>query len=140
MKIEFNGGEFNSNMDSAYVEMQTPDFEKGKQIFRENGSLILGIISFILALINLPFGLFMNYSTEILSKLTDSGLQHWITVLFVTAVIVISLSVICGVFAVVLFAKSDKKITHVAGLSIAIISFVLCFTCLGINIAGMAAW
>ena len=140
MKVEFNGGDFNSNMNFTSAEIHTEAFERGRRIISENAGLILGILSFILALSNLPFGLFMNFSTEILSKFTEQGLGHWISVLFVVTVIVALLSVLCGVFSVVLFAKSDKKSSHCAGLVVAIISFVLCAVCLGLNIAGMVAW
>lgn len=140
MKIEFSGSEFNSNIKSNSAEFNTVNFETGRKLFRENGSLILGILSFILALSNLPFGLFMNFSTEILSKITEHGLEHWISVLFVTTAIAILFSILCGVFSIVLFAKSDKKASHCAGLIIAISSFVLCAICLGLNIAGMVAW
>ena len=140
MKVEFNGGDFNSNMNFGSAEIHTEVFERGRRVVSENASLLIGILSFLFALLNLPFGLFMNFSTEILSQITERGLGHWISVLFVITVILALLSVVCGVFAVILFAKSDKKIPHYAGLIIAIISFVLCAVCLGLNIAGMVAW
>ena len=140
MRMEFNGGDFSSNMNFGAAEIDTEACKKGKHLIRENAGLILGILSFILALSNLLFGLFMNYSTEILSKFTEQGLEHWISVLFVITVIVALLSVLCGVLAVVFFAKSDKKISDCVGFAVAIISFVLCAVCLGLNIVGMVAW
>ena len=140
MKIEFEGSEFNTSINSSNQNASSTDLERGKKVLVENGSLILAAVSFILSIANLPFGLFMNFSTEILSKITDRGLEHWIFALFIVTAIVILLSVLCGVFSVVLFAKSNKKLSHCAGLVIAIISFVLCAVCLGLNIVGMVAW
>ena len=140
MKIAFNGGDFNPNMNFDFVKIHTEAFKRGRCVVSENAGLLLGILSFILAISNLLFGLFMNFSTEILSEFTEQGLGHWISVLFVITVTLALLSVLCGVFAVVLFAKSDKKPSHCAGLVVAIISFALCTVCLGLNIAGMVAW
>lgn len=140
MKIEFNGGEFNSNANFDSEKMYNASFEKGKSIIRANGSLLLAILSFVLALLNLPFGLFMNFSTELLRKITEEGINNWIAALFVITVIVALLSLVCGVFAVALFAKSNKSLSHCAGLVISIISFVLCAVCLVLNVVGMVAW
>ena len=140
MKIEFNQIEFSSIMNSDSDESSVFAFEGARKIFSENSSLILAVLSFIIALANLPFGLFMNFSTEALSKITEYGLEHWISALLVATAVMFSLSVICGVFSVVLFAKSDKKTSHFAGLVIAIVSFSLSAVCLGLNIAGLIAW
>ena len=82
----------------------------------------------------------MNFSTELLRKITEEGINNWIAALFVITVIVALLSLVCGVFAVVLFAKSNKNLSHCAGLVISIISFVLCAVCLVLNVVGMVAW
>lgn len=140
MRIEINGSEFNSSINSDNTEVHTIDFQGGRNFLNENSCFFVSIISFVLAILNLPFGLFMNFSTEFLSRFTEHGLEHWIFALFIAVAIVILLSVLCGTFSIVLFAKSNKKLLHCAGLVIAIISFVLCAVCLGLNIAGMVAW
>ena len=140
MKIEFNESEFNSSINSGSAEIHSADFERGKRLLSENGSFILGIFALALALSNIPFGLFMNLSTEILGKLTEHGLEHWIFVLFTVMSLVLLFSVLLGVFSIVLFARSDKKPLHCAGLVLAIISFVLCALCLALNIVGLTAW
>lgn len=140
MKIEFNGNGFNASMNSNDSKTYSVSLEKERRILRENGSLIAAIFSFILAISNLPFGLFINFSTEILSKITERGLEHWIFVLFVVTVIVVLLSVLCGIFSIVLFVKSDKSTSHCVGLAISIVSFVLCALCLGLNIVGVVTW
>ena len=138
--MNFNGYEFNSNIDSISAKRHSVDFEKGKKLISENGSLIFGVISIVLATINLPFGLFMNLSTEFLSKLAGAGINHWISALFVITSIVIILSILCGVFSIVLFSKTKRTSLNCVGLALAIISFVVCAVCLGLNIAGVVAW
>ncbi len=140
MKIEFDGSEFDSGMKCGHKELHSEGVEAGKRILGEYGGLVLGIISFVLAVSNLLFGLFMNFSTEILSKISGGGMEHWISVLIVSMAILIAFSVICGVFSIILFAKSDKRLLHVAGFVFAIISFTLCFVSIGLNIAGVIAW
>lgn len=140
MKIEFNSGEFNANMNCDLNGINNIDLDSGKKVLQENSSLIFSVLSLLLALANLPFGLFMNLSTELLNNWTERGLEHWISVLLVATTVLTALSVICGVIAVVLFAKSEKRTTHYVGLSLAITSFVLCAVCLTLNIAGMIVW
>lgn len=140
MEMNFNGYEFNSNIDSHSAKRHSVDFENGKKILSENSSFVLGVISIVLAIMNLPFGLFMNFSTEILSKLINNGLNHWIFVLFVVTGIITTLSVLCGVFSVVSFSKTKKKTLNCVGLALAIISFVVCAVCLALSILGIAAW
>lgn len=140
MKIEFNQGEFNARINSGFDESGAFALEGVRKILNENSSLILGIVSFIIALANLSFGLFMNLSTEVLSKFAENGLEHWISVLFVTTVIMFLFSVLCGVFSIVLFAISNKKTSHFAGFAISIVSFSVCAVGLVLNIMGMVAW
>ena len=140
MKIELNEHEFKSNINSSSIEKHNEHFEKGKRAVAENAGLILGMVSLALALFNLPFGLFMNFSTEILSKLTEHGLQHWIFALFIVTAVVILHSIICGVISVVLFVKSKKRISDCVGFIVSIVSFVLCMVCLALNIVGIVAW
>ena len=140
MEMNFNGYEFNSNIDSHSAKRHSVDFENGKKILSENGSFILSVISVVLAVINLPFGLFMNLSTEILSKFINNGINHWIFALFVVTGIVITISVLCGVFSIVLFAKTKRTTLSCVGLALAIISFIVCAVCLTLSIVGIAAW
>lgn len=139
MKIEFNEHVFKSNTNSADAENRN-ELEKGKKAVAENAGLILGMVSLALALFNLPFGLFMNFSTEILSKLAEHGLQHWIFALFIVTAVVILQSIICGVISIVLFVKSKKRISDCVGFIVSIASFVICMVCLALNIVGIVAW
>lgn len=98
MKIEFNASEFDPISNRSYEDIYSDGVEAGKKLFGEYGSLMLGVVSFILAISNLLFGLFMNFSTEILGKISDGGTEHWISVLIVAMSILIAISVICGFF------------------------------------------
>ncbi len=140
MKIEFNGNGYNASMNSNDSKTYSVSLEKEKRILRENGRLITAIFSFIIAISNLSFGPSMNFSTEILSKITERGLEHWIFLLFIVTAIAVLLSVLCGIFSIVLFVTSDKSTSHCVGLAISIVSFVLCALCLGLNIAGIVTW
>ena len=140
MKMNFNGNEFNASINSSSAENHSFNFEKGKKLLSENSPLILAILSSVLAIINLPFGLFMNISTKVLSDLIGSSLPHWIFALFVVTSVIIALSILCGVFAIILFTKTKKVTLNYAGLVLAILSFILCAVCLGLSIAGIVAW
>ena len=140
MEMNFNGNEFSASINSSSEKRHSIDFENGKKIINENGSIVFSVIALVLSLINLPFGLFMNLSTVFLRTLTDGSINHWISVLLVTTSIVITLSILCGVVSIVLFSKAKKTTSSCIGLALAIISFVLCAVCLGLNIAGLAVW
>ena len=140
MEMNFNGKEFNSTINSNSTNNNSLDFENGKKVLIKNIPFVLGIISFALSFINLPFGLFMNFSTSFLNNLIGKGITHWIFALFVITGVIITLSILCGVFAIILFAKTNKTTLNYIGFTISIISFVMCALCLGLNIAGIAAW
>ena len=142
MRVEFNGKSFTADMDSnssakksVEVEIDTP-----KLLFSGSNTLICGIISLAISLCNLPFGLFMNISTEILSQYLGTGLPHWVFVLFALSSTMLTISGISGVFAIVNFAKSQKRIVDWAGFSLSVISFVLICLCFTLNIVGLVAW
>lgn len=142
MKVEFNGNVFSAEMDD--LSRDNSSFDVGidveKMIFRNNGALMLGILAFVISLCNLPFGLFMNFSTKILAEYLGSGLPHWVSVLFAFSSVTLALSLTSGVFSVVCFAKSSKRMVDTTGLVFSIISFVMVCFCLIMNILGIVVW
>lgn len=142
MRVEFNGKSFTADMDSNSSAKKSVEVEidTTKLLFKGSNTLICGIISLAISLCNLPFGLFMNISTEILSQYLGTGLPHWVFVLFALSSTTLALSGISGVFAIVNFAKSQKHMVDWAGFSLSILSFILICLCFTLNIVGLFAW
>lgn len=142
MRVEFNGKRFSADMDSNSSAKKSVEVEidTAKVLFKGSNTLICGIISLAISLCNLPFGLFMNISTEILSQYLDTGLPHWVFVLFALSSTTLALSGISGIFAIVNFAKSEKHMSDWAGFSLSILSFILICLCFILNIVGLFAW
>ncbi len=139
MRVDFNASGFSAEMDSPAASA-TLSLEKGGAALKAQRTLILGIIAFIISLGNLPFGLFMNMSTEILSHFVGVGLPHWVFVLFAFSAIMLAISILCGVFSIISFAKSKRQMTDAIGMAMSIISFVISCTCILLNIVGLTAW
>lgn len=139
MRVEFNGNNFSAEMNSSSVA-PTVDIEGGKKLFKNNRTLIFGIIALAITLGNLPFGLFMNLSTEILSSFVGVGLPHWVFVLFAFSAVMLAISLICGIFSIISFAKSEKSMLDSLGLAFTVISFVMFCLCISLNIVGLTAW
>lgn len=140
MKIEFNSVGINSNSNSPLDDLGGFNFALSSKILRENGSLILAIISALLAFLNLPFGLFMNLSTEILNRLTEHGSHHWLVVLFVVSFVIALLSVLLGIFSIVMFVRSEKNTVQYIALSLSISAFVISSVCIALDIYSLLSW
>lgn len=140
MKMEFNDNNFFSNM-SIQEDEETKDVndnvEKIKLFLKNNLAFIFGSIAVIIALCNLPFGLFMNFSTKILSEYLGNSLPHWV---FVLSLVTLIISIICGVSSIVCYPKSEKKITDSIGIALGILSFIIVCCCLLLNIFGICLW
>lgn len=141
MKVEFNGNTFSAEMDSNIQDdSANVGFDIEKLMLKSNGALVFGLLSLVISLCNMPFGLFMNFSTKILAEYLGSGLPHWVSVLFAFSSVTLALSLTSGVFSVVCFAKSTKRMADTAGLILSIISFVMVCFCFVMNILGIVAW
>ena len=142
MRVEFNRNSFSADMDSN-SSATTPinvEIDTAKNLFNSNGALILGIISLAISLCNIPLGIFISISTEVLIQYVGIGMPHWIMALFTLAIILLSASTIIGVFSIVSFSKSTKRVVDGIGLSLSIVSFVTALLCLILNIVGIVAW
>lgn len=140
MKIEWNENGF-----SAKIENETPHTSQSQMktawsFLQENGAVILGSIAFISALANLIFGLFLNFSTDIISSFGEHSATHWMVVLLIFSIILLSLSILSGIFSIICYVKSRKKVFDHIGLILAIISFVVGFAGLILNIIGLIVW
>lgn len=141
MKVEFNGNTFSAEMDSNIQDdSANVGFDIEKLMLKSNGAFVFGLLSLVISLCNMPFGLFMNFSTKILAEYLGSGLPHWVSVLFAFSSVTLALSLVSGVFSVVCFAKSTRRMVDTTGLIFSIISFVMVCFCFVMNILGIVAW
>ena len=140
MKVEFNMNSFSSgvNRDGFAGETLGTEFEKG--FIKSKMPLIFGAIALFTSVINLPFGMFINLSTEFLQRVHSNGVPHWLSVMLVFSALIIALSIASAVICTVLFAKSKKATTDIAGLIMSILSFVTSAICITLNILGITLW
>ncbi len=140
MKIEWNENGFSAKIENEVTPTPQSQMKTAWSYLQENGAAILGSIAFISALVNLIFGLFLNFSTDILTSLGGDSATHWMVVLLVFSIILLSLSVLSGIFSIICYVKSRKKVFDHIGLILAIISFVVGFAGLILNIIGLIVW
>lgn len=140
MKVEFKQNGFSADMNCDFEP--TPN-DRGKEFklpLKYSKALILGIIAVIISMANLPFGLFINLSADIMGVFLDRAITHWIIVLFILSVITLTVSVLCGVFSVISYARSKKRSLDNIGLILSILSFAVSATCLVLNAVGFILW
>ena len=138
MKIEFNGNGFCAEANLATDKHNTSPVASGMS-FMKHSCLLFSFAAFIFALTLLPFGLFVNVSTDLLRKLTEFPISHYITVLCIVSFIIAAISMICGVLSAILFFKSQKRTSDITGMIMSVFSFVLCICNIVFGIVGLFA-
>ena len=139
MRIDFESNGFSANMDE-------PD-HRSSPVSRWNGnllnrctSLIFGILAMVFAFIQIPFGFFINVSTDLLREALGNNLYHYLFMLSMFVLIALLLSVTCAVISIITYKKSAKHNVDTVGLVFSIMSLTLCVIGLVFNIAGMFLW
>lgn len=140
MKIEWNENGFSAKIENEATPAPQSQMKTAWTFLQENGAAILGSIAFISALVNLVFGLFLNFSTDIISSFGEHSATHWMVVLLIFSIILLLLSVLSGIFSIICYVKSRKKVFDHIGLILAIVSFVVGFAGLILNIIGLIVW
>ena len=138
MRVEFHGNGFMADMNDCSEYKGNNKYELSSFINR-NKTLIFGLISLFLSLINLPFGLFINLSRRVLEGFDGVSAAWWITVLAVMTAIFSIFSVAAGIASVLAYSKSEKSSSNVAGLISSIISFAVCIIALVLTVIGIFA-
>ena len=136
MRVEFNGNGFRADMNDGNEKFAgyQSDF---KNIITNNWSLVLGIFSLILSVINLPFGLFMNLNKQIFKNANEINFSYWMAILLVFSIVFVVVSILSGVFSILCYSKSCKKTTDVAGVLLSIVSFLVCATVITLDVVGL---
>ncbi len=139
MKIEWNENGFSASMNDepSHVRVETAS---GWELLRENGTLILGSIAVMSSILNLLFGLFLNFSTDIIAYFMEHAAEHWMVVLLIFSIILFSMAVLSGIFSIIHYTKSKKKTLDVIGLVLSILAFVVGFSGLVLNIVAIIVW
>lgn len=136
MRVEFNGNGFSADMNEGNGKIT--DSQSGfKSIIANNWSLVLGIFSLILSVINLPFGLFINLNKQIFKNVNGVNLSYWMAILLVFSMVFVIVSILSGVFSILCYSKSSKKTTDVAGILLSIVSFLVCATVITLDVVGL---
>ena len=140
MNVEFNGRGFSAEMfdapkTEAKIDVVIPSFS-----LRDNGAFVLGVLASIVALANLPFGLFANVSADFMSQILTSSIGHFVSVLFSVSVIMLAGSVLLGVFSIISYVRSRKCTLDNIGFASAILSFAISITGLVLNIIALVTW
>lgn len=141
MKFESDERNFSLNINSFGESERKNEFESAGKLIKENKSLFLSIIAIAVALANLAFGLFINFSSRILTNVWESAENyHFIVVMLVIAVVMTVASVTLGILALVYYRKSEKSSLDKAAVFTAILSFVLSGAALSFNFLGLFVW
>ena len=111
MKIEFNKNGFSAEMNSLNETSCNEKVSSFKFNIQENKVLLFGILAFIISVITLPFTLLLNFNFDILQQIFNTSIQHWITILFIVSTVMILLSLVCGIFSISLYKKTQKTDT-----------------------------
>lgn len=112
----------------------------GVTILRENKTLMIGMIAFICAIVNLLFGLFLNLSTDLLAYFAEHTATHWMVVLLMFSVVLFSFAVLSGIFSIIFYTKSKKTTLDAVGFTLSILSFVVGCSGLILNIVALIIW
>lgn len=140
MRVEFNKNSFSANLceepQMGIIHLR-PNEER---LMKNNKAMLFGILALFIAFVNLPFGIFMNFSTEFLTKIFNANVTHWVSYLFLISVSIFAASILCGVFSIVFFTKSQKKFSDAMGLTFSVFSFIISTTGLILSILGLCAF
>ena len=136
MRVEFNGTGFHAEMNQS-EDARNSNSVSPALFFQNEKPLFFGLIALVVAMINLPFGIFMNLSTEAITKIFESSASQWIAVLCVISCVIICASITLGILSICYFSKSKKNSNDVVGLAVAIFSFAICVIGVVLNIAGV---
>ncbi len=136
MRVEFNGRGFRADMNDGNENFagNQNDFKK---IIANNWSLILGVLSLILSVVNLPFGLFINLNKHIFKNVNGVNLSYWMAILLVFSVLFVIVSILSGVFSILCYSKSSKKTADIAGILLSIVSFLVSVTVITLDVVGL---
>ncbi len=137
MKVEFNGNTFSSEMGNG-VHSERPSYEINHLGFLKGKKpLLLGVIALVASVINLSLAFFINLSIDFMDATEAAGSNYWLVVLYVFASLLLGASVTSGVCSTVSFAKGEKNSLNSAGVIMSIFSFVICLTCIILNILSL---
>lgn len=140
MKVEFNKNSFSANLTKENEIDLINQHLCENEWMKRNKSMLFGILALVVSFATLPFSIFMNLSTEFLTKVFSTSVTHWIIFLFIISTLIIDLSILFGIFSIVFFAKSKKKPSEAIGLSFVIFSFIINVTGLILSIFALSAW
>ena len=139
MKIDFKDNTFSASMneEAPIIEIShVPSLH----FLKNNKPLFFGVLAFLISLINIPFGIFMNLSTEFLIKIFEVNASHWISVLFVFSACIITASLTFSILALVCYPKSKKAAYDKIGIAISILTFAICAIGITFSILGLCTW
>lgn len=138
MKVEFNGNTFSTEMGNG-VHFEHPSNDIGDIGFLKGKKpLLLGVIALAASVINLPLAFFINFSIDFFGAAEAAGSTYWLVVLYVFASLLLAAAVTSGVCSTISFAKGEKNSLNTAGFIMSIFSFVICLTCIILNILSLA--
>lgn len=140
MKMEFNSNNFSANMSLDSEPECRQGFCDVKAVIRDNKPLFFAIIAFAVALANLPFGLIINLSSEIIGEILNESAVHFTVLLVSISAIISVVSVSIGAFAVATYFGSKKSAKDKAGLFVSVFSFAVNVLCLLLVVLGLVAW
>jgi hypothetical protein len=139
MKAEFDGKKFsaeiyqnnqNFNSNGYFGSPLNTDIKVGKGSI----SLILGVISALIALVMLPFGAIVNVFSDVFRKVFGVLIPEYIFVLFLISIILILISITLSVLSICIYTKSAKKSSDTVGLVISIASLVVAAIALAVDL------
>ena len=134
MRVEFNGRGFSADMNDENFASPRCDFKK---TIANNLPLVLGVISLILSVVNLPFGLLINLNKQIFEKVNAMNTSYLMAILLVFSIVFVVVSILSGVFSIFCYSKSRKKTTDIAGVVLSIISFLVCTSVITLDVVGV---
>ncbi len=136
MKTEVNEAHSSTQTNGIPLRQESNLLFQGQNLAKKGLGLILGAISIFIAMTLIPLTLFINISTDALRNILQNNLIHYQALLCSIACITASISVTCGIFSAVLFAKSKKQLHDVGGLILSILAFVVCSVALSLIVLG----
>ena len=139
MKVEFNNGFISATMSDSDISSPTQSEKCISAFVRVNKAIILGAIALFIALVSLPFGLFINFSTELVCQIYASGVGYWLTVMLIFSLVTVSISISCAVFAIIIFARKEKTTYDTLGFFFSVISLAVSVSSIILNIVGICS-
>ena len=140
MKVQFNGNGFSAEMENESEQKKRDGFCDFKAIISYSKPLFFAAIAFVLALANLPFGLIINFSSELFMEAFDESAIH-LTVLLVSISSIINvISLFSGAFAVSSYFYSERASKDKVGLFFSIFSIAVNVLWILLIVLGLVAW